>query len=233
VVYKGGKRVFVFIQEHFAPQSIVITCKDIYSDELRCEIKHSIAQYLSGRSYADVSLDELHKNLKQYFKLIEKVSWNWCSWGESELVVEGVKPLFIVNDMFVLGEKRRLFPTVFFTDISLDSLKSVSLNFSLCGIKIPRSVHNFLKKVPKDYWDKYKISYNSCEEIVLEHKESSLPSVFVVNENVVFDKEKVKRAELLYDDVLRRKKVTRLNRSKVVYDLRFDNRIYAKITRRT
>jgi len=231
VAYKGGKRAFVFIKERFAPQSICIICKNIYSNELREEINDSVIRYLSGRSYSDVSLKELHKNLRQYFKLIKKTSWNWGDWGESKLVVEGVQPLFLVNDIFVLGEKRRLFPMVFFPDIPMQSLRPVKIDFSLCGIKVPRYVYDFLKKIPLDYWDEYSISYLGKERIILEG--SSI--CFVVNENVMFDRIKIKRAENLYQDVLRRSSVglSTMKSKRVVYDLRFDNRIYAKIIRRT
>jgi hypothetical protein len=224
VVYKNVRRVFVFARERFAPRSISITCKNIYSDELRDEIKQCAIKYLSGRSYADVSLAELHKNLKQCFKLIKKISWNWGSWGESELVIEGVRPLFLVNDMFVLGDKRRLFPTVFFTDISLDKLHPVSLDFSLCGIKVPRRVHSFLQKIPKDYWESYKVFYISRERIELEEKKSKTPVCFVLNEEMLFDRKKMKKAEYL--SVAR---PVDMKRKYVAYDLRFTNRIYAKI----
>ena len=233
VVYKSCRQAFVLIKERFAPQSINIVCKNIYSDELRCEIKQSIVKYLSGRSYAAVSLSELHKNLKQYFKLIEKISWNWRSWSDAELIVEGVQPLFLVNDMFVLGEKRRLFPTVFFSDISMDSLCSVKLDFLFCGIKVPRRVHSFLKKVPKDYWKSYKISYCSSERIELESKKLGSKVRFVLNEELFFNRKKIKQAEYL--NVSRPIKGSRgssigCRRNKnVVYDLRFENRIYAKI----
>lgn len=234
VAYKSVTRGYRFVAERFAPREIHIVCKDIYSDELRCEIKQSIIRYLSGRSYVDVSLDELHKNLKQYFKLIKKISWNWRSWNEAELVVEGTRPLCVVNDIFVLGEKRRLFPTVFFTDQSCKSLPLVSLHFSFCGIKVPRYVHRFLQNVPKAYWERYKISYHDRDRITLKDKECSLPVDFVVNEHVFFDEKKLNQARCLYDDVLRRKKLTRSTRKrKVIYDLRFNNRIYAKIVRRT
>lgn len=213
--YRGGKACFLLIQNVFAPRSISVVCNNIYSEPLQSDIKKFVFSNLVSHAYSEVDLPLMYKMLKYKFKVVKKMSWAWKSFDEAVLVVEGVKPVFFVNNKFVLGNKKRLLESSMFSDLDMNLLKPLKLGDTLCAEKVPGDVYKVLQGVPESYWQAYEVSYLGKHDIIFEPKNKKLIR-YVLDELVIFDQEKIKRASILAQETKRRL---------TVCDLRFRDRI--------
>jgi hypothetical protein len=230
VGYKGCTAFYGFVRERFAPRSICVVCNRIYSDSLKKRIKKFVLGYLISRSYADIDLYYLCKNLKDKFKVVRKILWNWRSWEEAVLTIEGVRPLFCINENFILGNKKRLFSSDLFSDVDKNSLRY--LKMAQPPVKISSDVYEFLRKIPSSYWEKYSIDYRGRRNIELASKNEKIR--FVVDQDSMFDRDKIDKAKKLHKDFICSSGPNLLKRMKrrcVVYDLRFSDRICAALIR--
>jgi hypothetical protein len=215
LAYKSGKTVLLFIQDIFAPRAVSIVCNDIYSESLQHEIKKFLCSNFESRAYSEIDLPIIYKMLKYKFKVVKKMLWTWKSFDEAVLVVEGVRPVFFVNNKFVLGNKKRLLDFSMFSDLDMDLLKPITLGEKLYSEKVDSEVYKVINTVPESYWGAYNVSYLEKHDIVLEPKDKKCIK-YVLDESVVFDQDKLKKASLLAQEI--KKRLT-------VCDLRFRDRI--------
>jgi hypothetical protein len=213
--YRGGKAFFLFVQNGFAPRSISIVCSNIYSEPLQDDIKKFVSSTLVSRSYSDVDIPLIYKMLKFKFKVVKKMLWTWKSFDEAVLVVEGVKPAFFVNNKFVLGNKKRLLDSSMFSDLDMGLLKQLKLGDDLCAEKVSSDVYKVINEVPESYWRTYEVSYLGRHDIIFEPRDKKLIR-YILDESVICDQDKIRRASYLAQETRRRL---------TVCDLRFRDRI--------
>lgn len=200
-----------------APDSVAITYHHVYSDMLKQELTQYIETEFKTKNFSGFIPALFAKNLKRNFTFVKKVLWNWDASGRATVTVEGVRPLFLVNDKFILGNKKRLFPINFFQNVSLDSLKSIQIASALVHEqKINASLYKFLRTVPDSYWDRYTMSCLG-DHVVLDDVQSRLQ--ILVDEKMLMDQHKM-------DFVL--EVPTRVGKKYVTYDLRFKNCVCAR-----
>jgi len=231
VGYRAYHCVSYFARKHFAPQSIVISCRHVYSPEMKEEIKSFIVDYLASVDYAGLDMVRLSRNLKQRFKVVKSVSWEWGGLDEATIKVEGVRPSFLVNKEFVCGDKNLLLPHSLFCTTSIDALKPLYINSSLLGqSQVPDDLYKFLQNVPDEYWTSYTVSYSGQNYVFLQEQRGQENVKLIVDTSTMLDDQKIGTAALVHEDFTTKKKKRRKNQC-VAYDLRFKDRIYAKRVR--
>lgn len=247
VIMAAGMGFFIqkkLRQNLFSPDSITIDYKHIYSAAVRRDIDSFARDYLSSSDYFDFKLHAFYEKLKERFKIVKSISWNWGALDNFMITVEGVKPSFKVNDELIFGNKKRLFPNDLFLTASLDDLHCLYLpekkNYDVEGKKLPANICAFLKSVPDEYLNNYTVHYVGDNHVVLDKKRKSrrdLHCRLLVKDETFASpqgRDKMDFIELVHHDFVSKKPYLKQRWCKnrcVEYDLRFSNRIYAKVIR--
>jgi len=206
------------------PSSIQIRYHHIYSQALKKEISDFVFSNAASVDYANFNPALFCKTLKRKFKFVKKVSWNWNSSERAQVIIEGIRPSFLVNNEFVLGNKKRLFPTKIFQDIPTDSLKMLMVDSSFVCEKLSPSVYEFLQSIPDLYWDRYTVSYLGDHAMYSDSK-----FCLIIDMNTLADKRKIDVVQFIHDDFVKNVPRRSKNGKRVAYDLRFKNCICARI----
>lgn len=220
LVYKTGCSILSAARSSIAPRSLVVNFQKIYSPVLRNELERfahqefnqSLPKRLRRTSQQlNVAFDpnEFHKNLKRNFKIIRRVVWDIDSSGCAYLTISGVEPAFLINNTLILGDKKRLFPSSFFSDLSTDNLHHISFDSRLISAKLPNDQYRFLQTVSKDILRDYNVLYVSPTHIEL--RDNSDESSFCIVSDELLSVEKIKKVQM---------------KKNFTYDVRFKNCIY-------
>jgi hypothetical protein len=211
----------------YVPSGIKLTYMHIYSDSVKQNIDRSIKNYLAT---GGTDIQQLSKTLKKNFKIIKKIAWQKSDFDQSEILIEGVKPAFKINNSLIVGNKRRAFSYDLFSSVTGEPLPALSVNKDLISEKLPSHVYQCMKKLPKNYWNSYTMSYSGQNHILLQ-KDSPKLQFLIRGERDHQDK--IELISVIHDDFINRKlSGSRLCRNRqVAYDLRFKDRIYAKVVR--
>jgi len=211
------------------PKSILVSCNNFYSDQLEREVRLAAEKGIASFDKGPISPSEIYKNLKSQFKVIKRMVWKHDSSGQGLLEIEGDKPLFLVGNRYVVGEKKRLYPIEFFEKCEkekLDHLTICEKSFIAVedgGKKLASMTNDFLRKIPKDYFEKYTIDYKGANHIVLNKSLGKKKLSFVLNEKLFFDEKRIQAAQSIDE----RGGISSRYKN-IVYDMRFNNRICAR-----
>lgn len=212
----------------FVPSTIVIDYKHVYSDAIRKDIDTFARKYLSSNDYFDFRLHGFYEKMREQFKIVRAVSWNWDSLDKVMITVEGVEPSFRVNDKYVYGNKEDLFPYSLFQSATLDNLHPLYLSSN--EQQVPSRVRKFLEAMPSTCLQDYTVCYSSDNQVVLRKKQELYS--LLVNDGTLAEQGKIEMVPFVHDDFMNRRSTEKWKKNwGVVYDLRFKNRIYAKIIR--
>ena len=216
----------------FTPASIVVTYEHIYSQVVKNDIDRFAKKHLSSADFASFNQREFCKKLKDRFSIVKEVCLSWESFDRAFVTIQGVKPVFSVNKKFIFGDKKCLFPYSMFCSVTGQKFRSLDLNPELVGEKLPARIYEFVQNIPDDCWSDYSVSYSGQNYVLLGKSEKKTKLRLVVDEETLKSSDKMEIIPFVHDDFVNRKNLggKRGNR-KIAYDLRFKDRIYAKITR--
>jgi hypothetical protein len=218
----------------FTPSSFIISFKDIYSESLQKQIRTFIYRELAAKDLLQFSAVRFHKTLKNNFKIVYRVDWNKTSPGGAVLTVVGVKPLAVINNDFVVGNKRRLFPKSFFQLVDLASLKSIEVKECFCQERLSEEVYEFLQKIPNYILSRYNVSYEGRHKILLRDSLSKRKRVIIADRKSLHGEVKLREIDRIEGDYLEVRKERGFLRTPklITYDVRFKNRIYVTTRQR-
>ncbi|MFH1254550.1 MAG: hypothetical protein V1646_03905 [bacterium] len=209
-------------------EKIEIEFENIYSKEVESEIREFAKNQIQKATLLSFDQNEFYKNLKNNFSIIKQFECHINSLT-IHLKIVGVKPYCMVNNNWVMCNKKQLFTTNLFDQFDLTNLKNISLNDKSLKNPLPKNLYCFIKQVPQDHWEAFDINFVKSTEIYLTPKNQALNYCFVTNEKNIFDKPKVTKAQGLYKKLMYDenfiKKMKRKRNHKLVLDLRFKNRI--------
>jgi len=226
----GGAWMFFskkVIGKAFAPRKIILSINEVYSMPARKELNSFVQSY----DFSDFDISFFYKELKKNFKFIKKVESNFSNPDFAHLKLVGVIPLYLVNDEWILGNKRRLFRKELFSELNLENLRDVFIKEQYLGNKLDNVVYDFLQKVCNfKHWDNYRVTYFDFSNIELSPKDLKLNYLLRMNVHNFFDSKKYDFIDLAFD-CLENEEIRQLKGSrqhKIIYDLRFKDRIYVK-----
>ncbi|MBU1007757.1 hypothetical protein KKA53_01620 [Candidatus Dependentiae bacterium] len=207
---------------NISPEAVLVRCHHIYSHAIKQELAQFVREQFDETDFVCFDPSCFVETITSRFKIVKEVVWSWDSSGQATVTLEGVKPLFLVNGRFILGNKRILFPNHFFQDLSVGSLRSIEVA-SLCETSqdVSLALYKILQTIPDSYWDRYTVSC-SGDHFVLSDSESRLR--LLVDEEALMDRCKmdVVQAWVAAFPLGTKKYVT--------YDLRFKNCVCASYT---
>jgi hypothetical protein len=208
-------------------KKVVVIYTNFYSDELKNKIQKFVDSEFNAEKESSFNPAEFHERLKDNFKIVKKMTWNTSLPSKNVLTIEGVKPFILINDSFVLGNKRRLFDKSLFSLHNLDELKKISIETSFFDKKISIDLYQFMQKIPNSVWDRYNIRYEGKHKIVLHERGADMKQTIIVDCKSLFDSKKFNCLGEVKEDFLEKQKALGRRRRNVVLDLRFKDRVYA------
>lgn len=209
-------------------EKIEIEFENIYSKEIESEIRKFANNQIQKATLLSFDQNEFYKNLKNNFSIIKQFECHIDSLTIHFKII-GVKPYCIINNNWVMCNKKQLFETTLFNQFNLTNLKNISLNSKSFKNPLPKDLYHFIKQIPKEHWESFDINFVKSTEIYLTPKNQALNYCFVTNEKNIFDKPKITKAQDLYKKLIYDenfiKKMKRNRNNKLILDLRFKNRI--------
>lgn len=236
IAIKAIQSAFGIWQQRIQPllQPTLIECKtnQIFSQELTRGIQTAVQDYSTDRLITSFNPQELYKKLKERFKTVKSLTYELQAPNEIKITIFGVKPKLVINNCFVLADRRRLFLNSDFQDFNLNELPHLSVASSWYDEKLAPVVHEFANKVSAAMWERFNIVFASPEQIMLTPNQSACPFKIVADHNSVFDEKKYEQVNHVFNDLVRKEQITqRMLAGKecgIVFDIRFDNRVYVK-----
>lgn len=228
-VVSGGQYVAT---EYFNLDYASVQLDHFYSRDMTQDIKDCIADYTSKHTLFSFSTKELYALLKARCKLIKDFDCHIQVPKSVKVQVVGVQPYCVVNNTFILGDKRRLFGRDSFTDIDCEALPHVTINQKLCSQKLSEQIFKFLHAIPLSRWRMFTIAYHSPSYIELRSKAAQCPCTVVADEASFFDDAKLKEIGNVFDNMVKRglllQKTLTARDSRVTFDVRFDRRVVVR-----
>lgn len=240
VIIKGVQSIASAWQERieplFKPAQVICQIHNIYSTELVHSLQAAVQEYAADRLIVHFKPEELYAKLKEQFKAVRTINYELLAPKTVKIIVEGAMPRFVVNDHFVIGSGRSLLTASDFQDFNLDQLPHVTVASMWCSQKLAVQAYDFIQKVPYDMWNQFAISFNNPSSITLVPEKSACPCKIVVDAASCFDAHKFEKINVVFNDLVKKELITsRLVASKecnILFDIRFDNRIYVKFLNR-
>lgn len=212
-------------------EKIEIEFENIYSKELETEIREFAENQTKNTTLLSFDQNEFYKNLKNTFKIIKQFECNINSLT-LHLKIIGIKPYCLINNNWVMGNKKQLFPTNLFDMFNLRDLNNLEISERSFKNPLPKNIYVFINRISSEYWQNFQINFEKPTEIYLTPKNQALNYCFLTEQKTVFDKPKQTKAEELYKKLIHNgtfiKKMKTKKNHKLILDLRFKNRIITR-----
>ncbi|MFA6527529.1 MAG: hypothetical protein WCT20_03850, partial [Candidatus Babeliales bacterium] len=219
------------VTSQLTPTSLVVDIKSIYADTLRQDIMAFVKQQ-TPPDMLSFSPESFSQEMKKKFPIIGSIEWTFSPSKELRFTITGLEPRYIINNQLVLTERKKLFPTDFFSQIDLRKLPSVNVAPRWCRNKIARRVNSFLAKVSAAHFQHFAVEYYKPSLIKLYPKKSLFPCFLITDEKSFFDEKKYTALTSILADIQTKgflsKKITKAAQPLLAFDLRFEKTIAVK-----
>ena len=225
--------VKLFFKKVVIPKKIIWSVDKIYSDTEKQKLSSFIQQSIdSGMFNFDTSI--FYKELKKKHKVIKKVEWNFSNPDYAQLKVYGIDPKYLINNKFVLGNKKRLFQKDQFGEFEKEKFVELNIDNKFLGEKLDLNVYDFLNKTYKsDCWKKFRVAYLDKSRIEMLSNDSL--QYLIKTDELNFDNnEKQNFVDLIYLDLMEEmlKNPKKYKNKVFVFDLRFRDKIFLRSLKR-
>jgi hypothetical protein len=239
IVFFSVQRMVVSVRQNIYdstyPRTTVCFFEHIYSETVARKIQNLITAD-ARRSLFLFSPQTLFQELKKEFPIIKKIDCRLSASMTLNVTVQGVAPSFLVNNQFVVGDKRKLLVPSYFENIDLKKFKPVSVDESWCGEKLDKQTYAFLHSIPQDYWDRFNITYHAPYKIELVPKKAACACKIIADEKSFFVRDKIAKINNIFEDLARKglltKRIVTSKECKILFDIRFNERVYVKFLER-
>lgn len=220
------------VDAFFTPKQVVYEICLIDNEEIKQQIDAHIKSKTTAKSLLAFDPQLFYKELKQKFLLVKTVEVKYLVPHTLSLKVIGVTPKFVVNDTYVIGDKKRIFAKELFTDGCLDNLPRLTLDKRWLTKKLDQGLYDFLNKIPAATWQQYDITFYEWTNIHLAPHKSVCKCRIVVDEKSFFEQRKFDLLGVVFKDLCERgtitKKVLDSQKTQLAFDFRIKNEIIVK-----
>lgn len=225
-----SKKAFYYVTDMtlkiLRPDNIVLSLNNIYSKDLRNKVTIFVSSYFKNHEIDKLNLLEFDSNIKNKFKFIKNVEWDFSLPGVAKLKLIGKKPVCFLNKKHILSDDNNLFAIEDFQDYKISFSKELFIKQRV----VSDNIFAFLKKIPDKFWHGYKLDYIDKTKIKLipQMKKVPVANIFLSNKELLtkdtlYKKEKLDIANNIFETLYKNKKL--FVSRKYILDLRFDNRI--------
>ncbi len=211
------------------------TFEHIYSQDIQNKIKALIAQKTRNANPLYFRVSNFSLDLKTSFNVIDQVSIQRGVPNKLNVKIIGVRPVYLINTRFIVGENRRCYDNAKFKGYDVSQLKHACIAHEYCKGILAQDVYVFLSDLPEIIWDKFILDYHRPTHVALHPRkeEHDLHNCEIVADNKIKNYEKIKNIEHVCRDMFAKDEVLykrwKLGWRKLTFDVRFDNRIVVKI----
>lgn len=210
----------------FNPKKITFNINSIYSDKLKENLINFVSSQIDSCKLLNFNPNNFYKMLKQNFKIIKGVEWDFTNPEMAKLEIFGVNPFCKINNKFVLGNKKRLFNLDNFKNYDLNNLQSVDVAERFLDHKIATQAYLFLNKFFEQNVENYNLNYMDDRNIMLLFKNKNIS--LLVDDKCFFDSEKMSWVNIVNEDFQKKIKAKYQKNKGHFFDMRFKDRILVR-----
>ncbi|MFH1644476.1 MAG: hypothetical protein ABIA74_04855 [bacterium] len=217
------------------PKTITWSVDEIYSEGEKKGLEKFVQENIESKAFESFDYANFYHRLKKDHKLVKKVEWDFSNPDYAQIKIYGIKPKYLINDKFILGNKKRLFDKVHFDNFSFDNITKINVANKFLGEKLDLNVYQFLNDSSTcNCWDKFDVFYFDKSKISLIPKDYSFEYLVNVDEDNFSNAEKFIFVNSIYNDLMQEWILNQRKNKKNVFafDLRFGDKIYVRTLRR-
>lgn len=236
VVIKSVSLFFGMCQQRIhilcQPESIECKYSHIYSKKITSSLEEFICKYAESRSIISFNPNELFEKIKKQFTCVKSCDYKVLAPSKIVITLHGRLPKLLVNDVLVLTESYQLLSASDFENFDKQTLPRVTIAPAWCHKKIDHHLYNFFSHVSSEIAQTYELSFYGPHEIVMTPFSSAYPLKIIADNTSFFKGEKLNQVATIFADLLKKEKITQrmvtYKLGHVVFDIRFDDRVYVK-----
>ena len=229
----GASSARFIYKKMFSCPVVDITCADCYSPQVKKKLVSFVQAHMANVNYLFFDAQNFYSSLKDQFDCVTKVTISkrlplgFC------VKIDGVKPVMLVNNTFVLAADRSVYRREDFTAWSkLDELPVIAVPSLSAGMKVTPWAYDVLHRLAVEYAHNYDCLFKNSSYIRLTPRQPKRYVAVVVHEALLKNKATLQRLDDLVDDAIHRgfcsqEKLEKKRRS-VELDMRFERRIIMK-----
>lgn len=227
------KKTFDYYAGHahafFTPKKVSCTVSNVSCQKTHNQIIQFVHTKTSQDSLLNFDRVAFYNNLKQQFPIIKSLDWRFSISQTLQLHVRGTTPYCIINNEFVLGDKKKLFSKDFFQESHLATLPHIKINQPLDHEKINTAVYNFVHKISPEMWQQFDIIYHTSSNIELVPHQSICKCRIITDEETFFQRPKFNALSAIFNDLCQQGFITKRILKSQTIPLAFDFRIKDQI----
>ncbi|MFA6263368.1 MAG: hypothetical protein WCW33_02675 [Candidatus Babeliales bacterium] len=213
------------IQELFVPRVITYELNSVFDASLRISIQKFIESRINKKSLLAFDRAMFYKELKHHFPIIKSIEYELRPSEVLHCNIVGVTPLCRINECFILGNKRRLFPCSLFSEINQEALPNVVMDRRWLGKKISPHLYYVIHSITKEQWASYHIAYYAPWNIQLMPRTSICRCRIITDEHNLFNQQKFGALSSIFNDLCNRGLISKKMLGSKGVPLAFDFRI--------
>lgn len=178
--------VAAWARKTYAVQSYMLVTEGLEDDQ-SMRIGRWLEHKKEAGLLANPDYEALHTELLQKFPLVASTAWSRLVPEWLTCRVTGAQPLFVVNDLFVMGDNGKLYPRALFPHMSHTDEK-VSISREWLEEEVFEQPYQFLMGLPEEFLKVYEVVYCNPSLVVVWPKESldlPHPCVCIVDQRTV------------------------------------------------
>lgn len=221
------------INSIFVPRQISCTFINISSEATKQQIKNIVQSTLTRESLIHFDANQFYKTLEQQFPIIKTMVWKFQAPNTLALTITGAKPIFLINNTSVMGNKKHLIPPSFFDQNIVAQLPQICVEQNwINNNHINIDAYKVIRKLTNYLWTTYKITFHNTSNIELAPFQSICPCNIIADYKTLFDKKRFESLSPLFQDLQNRglitKKMLSAKGPALAFDMRIKNQIIVK-----
>lgn len=214
-----------FIVEH----KITYAFQDFFSEAIKNDLKLLVDHEFANGNLLRFNQRDLYSDLKEKCCVIKSVSYRYTA--EKNLLVSmvGVRPVFMVNNTYVVAENHHLYEENMFSDYCLHDLPNFKLAEPYCKQVLDGELYSLLHAIDSNFWQDFNLEYQGPFSVLVRPKQTIDDWMIIADHKSLFDQEKFKSIKMIQADLVATKKLQDHKKYRLVFDVRFNKRIITKI----
>ena len=209
-----------------SPSSVRIRTDHIYSETLKSAIADRIGvEILAGRTPSAIASE-----ITSAFPVVRRVVWQRMSGAQAEVVVEGARPEYRVNENIVVSDDGSCFASHQFSQVDSDALPHRSVKRALLELNDNGELLAVLQAVPDDIARDYEVAHRDFSDVLLQPRNRLWHYSVVADPADLKQNSKVRVAHAVYTALLESDERKKACGQRVTWqlDTRFRGRVYAR-----
>lgn len=233
-IYRGAVMTYhaaeyQFYRIFFSYNKIDCQINNIFSASLREEIKTFINQQYANGNLLRFNQGDFYSGIRDKFNVIKSVSYRYIPPKTLLVQIEGVLPMFVVNQTSLVAENRRCYSLENFSDYPIAILPAPTVNPAFINTDLNQNVYELFSSAHQDLWQRFTITYEGLHDITLQQKHADKTITIITDHYSFFDTEKFNQIAAIEQNLIAKKKILESRNYELVFDMRFKKRIITKI----